>query len=113
MPWKDRVPPRPPKNLTITSSDTGITLTWQKPRPARDKDTAAYFVVYRFGLKQPLALHDPRHIVAVVRDTVWHSRSTDAGKYAVTAVDRLHNESQPAQVMWSRRTFRRAEATSR
>ncbi len=113
MPWKDQVPPRPPKNLTMTSSDTGITLTWEKPRPARDKDTAAYFVVYRFGLKQRLALYDPRHIVAVVRDSVWHSRSTDAGKYAVTAVDRLHNESQPAQVMWSRRTFRRAEATSR
>lgn len=94
MRWKDAVPPNPPSYLRATKTDSGTVLLWHKPTPARDGDTAVYFAIYRFGVSEKVNLRDPHRIVAIVRDTLWQCAET--GKYAVTAFDRLHNESKPA-----------------
>ncbi|MCS7210258.1 MAG: family 10 glycosylhydrolase [Chloroherpetonaceae bacterium] len=99
MRWKDAVPPNPPRNLVVTKADTTFMLSWEKPKPARDGDTATYFAVYRFSEKEKVKLSDPRRIVALLRDTVWHSTAQKSGVYAVTAFDRLHNESKPAVLL--------------
>lgn len=97
MRWKDAMPPNPPRNLRAIKSDSSTVLVWQVPQPARDGESATYFAIYHFGEKEKVNLNNPHRIVAVLRDTLWHI--TQTGKYAVTAFDRLHNESRPAMLM--------------
>jgi hypothetical protein len=100
MAWKDSVPPLPPAGLKTQSDRTGVHLSWQAPAPAPDGDTARYYVVYRTKGKKAVDVNNPGHILA----TQWVGRtfsdeSVERGEryqYAVTAVDRLHNESTPS-----------------
>lgn len=103
MPWKDSVPPLPPANLTVAGNLTSVTLQWQKPAPANDGDTAKYFVVYR-AVGDTVNVDDPRQIRLIsVNDTTRFVDSVSANilyNYAVTAVDRLHNESVLAKASY-------------
>ena len=63
-------------------------------------DKAIQYVVYRFGAKEKIDLNDPSHIVAITRDTFVNLPYEDGKvkyQYVVTALDRLHNESQPVK----------------
>ena len=101
MPWKDSIPPLPPKNLTATGTLSSVTLKWQKPAPASDGDTAKYFVVYRSTsdsvdtndprLIRYISLTDTTQFVDVISPNIQYN-------YVVTAFDRLHNESTVAKV---------------
>ena len=98
MPWKDNVPPLPPANFTITDSPNGLLLTWAAPEAARDGDRPAYYVVYRFEEKETPDTQDPRKIVGICLKNAFAftDKNVQNGKryqYALTAVDRLHNES--------------------
>ncbi|RIV27634.1 glycoside hydrolase [Fibrisoma montanum] len=101
MPWIDSIPPLPPRDLKAADSSDGIELFWQQPEPATDGNGAHYYVIYRFEGKKPrIHLDDPRHILAVCQGellTRYVDKTADPSKkyvYAVTAFDRLHNESQ-------------------
>lgn len=107
MPWKDAVPPLAPRQLTQTN-DPGrpeTRLAWQPPLPAADGETARWYAVYRFpGRTTPVApadLANPANLLAVT-DTVAYTVAglPDPARYAyaVAALDRLHNESAPANV---------------
>ena len=102
MPWKDSIPPNAPTNLRVRAADAGRsrTISWDAPSRARDGDTASYYVLYRFTDSAQINLNDPRAIIAVTRDRVWNDTATSlstpfpaSAQYAVTALDRLHNES--------------------
>ena len=107
MPWKDAVPPLAPRQVVQTnaSSPAQTRLSWQPPLPAPDGETARWYAVYRFpGRSTPVAAADlasSANLVAVT-DTVAYTLAgpADPGRYAyvVTALDRLHNESAPANV---------------
>jgi hypothetical protein len=84
----------------------GLLLQWT------NKDsTTAQFVIYRFIDGTKLNFNDPSHILAIVNahqpdDTSYIQAYTDtkfhAGEhyvYAITALDRLHNESSPSNLM--------------
>jgi len=100
MAWKDSVPPLPPAGLKTESDRDGVHLSWQPPARAADGDTARYYVVYRAEGKKAVDINHPAHIIG----TQWAGRTfTDETvrkgqkyQYAVTAVDRLHNESTPS-----------------
>ena len=101
MPWKDSIPPLPPKNLTATGTASSVTLKWQKSAPASDGDTAKYFVVYR-AISDSVNMGDPRLIRYIsATDTTQFIDAISPGiqyNFVVTAVDRLHNESIAAKV---------------
>jgi hypothetical protein len=100
MTWKDSVPPLPPAGLQTESDRDGVHLSWQPAAAAADGDTARYFVIYRTEGKKAVDVSNPSHLLAT--QWVGHTftdKSVLRGKryqYAVTAVDRLHNESTPS-----------------
>ncbi|MBX5439619.1 MAG: family 10 glycosylhydrolase, partial [Thermoflavifilum sp.] len=118
MPWKDSTAPASPKLLMITPADKGFTLWWENTDTTR---TVYYYVIYRFPAHVVRAdFNDPRHIVAVVpadpstsaSHILYHFNDTSAlpdinYAYAITAMDRLHNESAPSAWLtaWPRPPF--------
>ena len=103
MPWIDSTPPELPRNLFTIKTKNHILLKWRKNETKGKSaiDTAVYWVVYRFPGKQIGSLNNPKNIYAVVREPyikIPRYRALFRKKYtfAVTAVDRTHNESKPA-----------------
>jgi uncharacterized lipoprotein YddW (UPF0748 family) len=97
MPWKDSIPPLAPTGLTATinANETQVTLKWNRPNAAADGEKPRYYVVYRF--LSDVANGSPkfiRHITATdtTSFTDVYANPSDF-VYVVTAIDRLHNES--------------------
>lgn len=107
MPWKDSVPPLPPVNLSVFGDSNSVILTWEKPLPASDEELPKYFVVYRFKFPDTVNINDPRAIrIITITDTTSFTDQlsgigSDGYTFAVTSVDRLHNESVPAVVTFN------------
>ena len=101
MPWLDSIPPLPPYDLKVATTPEGIELFWQQAAEAVDGDAANGYLVYRFEGQRPrLRLDDPRCIVAHCigeETTRYIDKTADPAKkyvYAITALDRLNNESR-------------------
>ncbi|WP_205501225.1 glycoside hydrolase family 10 protein [Rufibacter psychrotolerans] len=97
MPWLDSIPPLAPTHLKVQNSTEGVALRWQAPAAAQDGNLARYYVVYRVASGQTINPENPAHILAVHHgEPAFTDKTAKAGErytYAVTAVDRLHNES--------------------
>jgi uncharacterized lipoprotein YddW (UPF0748 family) len=98
MPWLDNVAPLAPVNLTSTIAGSAVQLQWQKGGTAADGDTAKYFVIYRAQSPDSVNINNVKQIVAITaKDTTRYTDNTaiygSSYSYAVTAFDRLHNES--------------------
>lgn len=102
MPWIDNTPPNSPNHLKEKRTNTGDTkLVWQD---AANNDSQTY-VIYRFDDKRDINLDNPANIIAKVRRApnkvnMEYVINKDETKYkhyiyAVTALDRLQNESKP------------------
>ncbi len=115
IPVMDWLPSHRPATpvLTNVSGNTreGILLEW---KDTVSTSTAAYYVIYRFAKDEPLNLEDASRILAVVprmpyllqswTDRQVRKRSTYT--YIITAVGRLHHESEgcaPVKVRLRRR----------
>ncbi len=102
MAWKDNVPPLPPQRLQIEANRENIKLNWVAPQAAKDGEKARYFAVYRFDNDEAIDLNDPRHFLTFCYNTTFAidltAQKNKSYIYLVTALDRLHNESEPAQV---------------
>ena len=101
MTWKDSIPPVSPTLLSASGSANGITLQWQRSVSAADGDTARYYVVYRTSSPDTINLNDAKQIISVQVNEVpsFIDKTTVNGgtyRYAVTSVDKLHNESETA-----------------
>lgn len=98
MAWKDSIAPESPTKISIANASRGYTIAWQSPGKAADGDTAKYYAVYRFAKGEPLKTNDPRFIIALPFQPTYNDTSAQQGisyTYAITALDRLHNESLP------------------
>jgi len=103
MEWKDSIPPLPPVNLQVEMNQYRFSLTWEKPLAAVDGDTAVKFVIYRFEHPDTVNLNDGRFVRFITpKDTnrYFDAMPIDTNKlsvtFAVTSVDRMNNESEPA-----------------
>jgi len=105
MAWKDSVPPNIPQNLRYDRiAGTGTAeLRWETPSPAGDGNTASRYVVYRFNKATvtPADRDDPSKIVAIVGSRSIRPKTPPANNayYAVTALDRISNESGLSSVL--------------
>ena len=102
MPWLDPTAPPAPRITQISGSQgEGIRLEWEDASPADQ----AYYVIYRFEKDDTINIEESRHIVAIVQRQAqkmqsWTDTHVDKRteySYHVTAVDRLHNESQASE----------------
>ncbi len=99
MPWIDNIPPLPPSQLKEKYDwDKDVMLTWNGPGKAVDGDTAYQYVIYRFSGSRGVNINDPGSIVAIINgnNNGYTDKNVEKGTdyiYVVTALDRLHNES--------------------
>jgi uncharacterized lipoprotein YddW (UPF0748 family) len=98
MPWLDSIAPNTPTELKVINTTDAVALCWNAPAKAADGNLARYYVVYRVPQGQTINLENPAHMLAIHNGgTTYTDTSAQAGQrytYAVTAVDRLHNESK-------------------
>jgi len=99
MDWIDaKAPDVPTINSVDGSQGKGVELTWRDTLPT----DASYYVIYRFDKADSITLEDPGKIQAIVQrspydDQTWVDHRTEKRteyRYVITAVDRLHNESE-------------------
>jgi uncharacterized lipoprotein YddW (UPF0748 family) len=110
MPWKNMTPPPAPTQLDVQLNDNNtITLKWSYPFPlTSERDKARYFVLYRSVNQSPIDLRTGQCIRATVVKTDGKTLFTFTDQevkpgtkynYTISAVNRLHNESQPTEVV--------------
>lgn len=94
MPWLDNAAPSNPSEISVTDGSNDATISWNNNAGKE----AAYFVVYRFNKGQQVDINDSSAIrnngskaQSYVDKVVMNSGDYT---YAVSAVDRLHNESE-------------------
>ncbi len=91
MTWRDAVPPNPPRDIAVRRAPGATHVTWTRPLPAPDGDTATRYSVYRrcAGSAETVLL-------AVLPAAALSCDDTDPcddATYIVRSVDRFRNES--------------------
>lgn len=104
MPWLPANTPSAPNITTAHVTDKGVHLSWEDIT----NSSASYYVIYRAEGSESINVNDPKQIVKTIRKIngayqFYLDTTGEPGKqytYAVTAADRLHNESVPSQSKW-------------
>jgi uncharacterized lipoprotein YddW (UPF0748 family) len=101
MPWLDDIMPNAPQNFSAEALNDGINLKWTKPLPAKDGETAAGYVIYRFKEGEKINILNSQNIlhISFQNFTFYLDTAIEKGKrynYLITALDRLKNESEPS-----------------
>ncbi|MFW9266001.1 glycoside hydrolase family 10 protein [Pseudomonas sp. NR3] len=104
MPWKGTKSPAPPIEPECRTASQGVELRWVD---GNDEGTV-YYAIYRFACNQSVMIDNPENLIATVRSAgtqqCWVDTSPSSSEgmmYAVTALDRNHNESVMALARWS------------
>lgn len=100
MPYIDGKAPKKVRKVKIVDIDGKPVLFWKKPKGKGWKNEAVRYVVYRFSDGERVNTDDPSKIVAVTTDEFYEIpvRDIEPGRkirFAVTALDRMSNESKP------------------
>lgn len=101
MPWIDKKAPGKVRKAKVIFTNDGPVLFWTPPKGRKEMDVARSYVVYRFAQGEAVDINDASHIFAITQNTFVPLPLSDMGKhttYAVTALDRLQNESKPVKV---------------
>lgn len=102
MPWLDNVPPAAPLLLKYTNQPKSIVLSWQRPYKVRDGETAYGYIIYKTSkTNKSIDVGNPKNILKVLYGDSLSFEDTDVKSgtqynYTITAIDRLKNESVPA-----------------
>ncbi|MCC6397231.1 MAG: family 10 glycosylhydrolase [Bacteroidetes bacterium] len=105
MTWKDSIPPNAVSDLSVTEIAHGTyRLQWAPPGVAADGDTARYYNVYRWTVPHiPMHIPEARLAITLPGELSYVDSTASEGRsryfYAVTAFDRMHNESPPSPVV--------------
>ena len=84
------------KHLRTESAGRELRLRWEARRPEGRPDDPHYFVVYRFPKGKKVNTGQDAAIFAITRHPYCAVPADNLPcRYAVTAVDRFHNESKP------------------
>ncbi len=97
MPFIDGKAPKKVRKVKPIWTEDGYVLFWTAPKGDSWNDKAAKYVVYRFRKGDKLNTDDPSKIVAITTQPFYklpYSNGKEKWVYAVTALDRLQNESK-------------------
>lgn len=75
----------------------GRTLSWEAPKATSAYNAAVKYVVYRFDFDADKDYDNAGNIVAITPDT--NINVDEPGIYAITAIDRVNNESNPTEIV--------------
>ena len=107
MPWKGTTTPPAPVQLTAERTSNGVVLRWKKGTAVSGElARVQQFVVYRFAEGQAASLEDAAAIRAITPTDTTAFTDTNAPpnalvRYTVTALNRLHAESLPGNLVTS------------
>jgi uncharacterized lipoprotein YddW (UPF0748 family) len=104
MPWLDDTVPNAPQNFSAEALIDGVHLNWEKPLKASDGETASGYVLYRFVEGEKPSILEAKGILRISFEEFSSFIDTDVEKgkrytYLITALDRLKNESDPANAV--------------
>ncbi len=90
-------------NLHVESdSRYGKCFEWKVPKTKEALSKPSYYVIYRFKKEEELNLDDPHHIMAITKTCIYPLPAQHPSKgdwvYVVTAVNRLHQESEGTRI---------------
>ena len=97
----DNKAPKKPRKVQAVDIEGQKVLFWTAPKGEGWKDAAASYVVYRFNQGDKVTVDDASKIVAITSDTHYEMPRETPGTrctYAVTALDRMQNESSYKKV---------------
>ena len=97
MKWIDSIPPSKPNKLRAKISEQQVHLKWKAPKYINTNDSAVYYVVYRFEEDESISIEYSSKILSIQKKKEFIDTNASPKKrykYVVTAVDRLHNESE-------------------
>ncbi|WP_066831798.1 family 10 glycosylhydrolase [Rufibacter ruber] len=116
MPWRDATPPAAPTALTAQRFDTdSVALSWAAPAAvANELDKVKQYAVYR-SESPAIDLTTTDHLIAITNTSAvgFKDKVPDVTRnyyYAVTALDRFHNESTLSNITSSTLTASREES---
>lgn len=100
-PWIDTVPPKPIKDFKVYRNRGEVKLIWEN----NPHDYVTYYTVYR-STNPKININNSENILGTVRlekgkKNVFLDKNIVGGKsyyYAITAVDRVHNESKIGKI---------------
>lgn len=101
MTWQNATPPDAPTRLAVSSSDSATVISWQ-PAPTAssnpDSSRYTYYNIYA-SRKYPVDVSDAGNLVAIrlPYSSLRFDSPVEGFHYAVTAMDRYGNESEPLQ----------------
>ena len=97
MPFIDGKAPQKVRKLKPMWIDDDYVLFWTAPKAKSWGDEAVKYVVYRFAPNEDVHTDDPSKIIAITTQTFLqlpYQNGSEKWVYAVTALDRLQNESK-------------------
>ena len=98
FPFIDHKAPAPVRKPAQIMTGDGPVLMWTAPKYKTEMDRPIRYVIYRFAKGEKADISDGSHIVGLTANT-WFTLVPETGSnqyvYAVTALDRLQNESHP------------------
>lgn len=102
MKWLSKKAPKAPKKVkVIWMEDDGLVLCWTAPKAGKDWATkATEYAIYKFRKGEKIDVNDFSHFVGKTTGTFWKLPYKDGKEtfiYAVTALNRIHNESKPSK----------------
>ncbi|MCK5700910.1 MAG: family 10 glycosylhydrolase, partial [Cyclobacteriaceae bacterium] len=92
MSWLNSLNPPKPEIKEIKNTRSGFTIEWE------NKNSAVYYIVYRFKGKRVGDVEDPSNIISIQRKTspFFEDKNVKRSRkytYVISALDRLYNES--------------------
>ena len=102
MTWQDSIPPASPKDLSVTRASDATIVSWQPADAASADSTSPLYTYYNvYASRQyPVDIEDAAHLIAIRRqgNSLRLNHAPEGFFYAVTAMDRYGNESEPLQM---------------
>ena len=97
----DNKAPKKPRKVQVIDIEGQKVLFWTAPKGEGWKDAAAGYAIYRFGTGDKVDINDVTKLVTITNDTHYELPREEWGSkvtYAVTALDRMQNESSCKKV---------------
>ena len=101
MPTIDHKAPKKPRKVKAVNMDGQHVLFWTAPKGSGWKNEAVRYVVYRFEQGEPVDLENTSKMLEVTTNCHYELPDAPEGSryvYAVTALDRMQNESAAVKV---------------
>jgi hypothetical protein len=100
MPFIDNKAPKKVRKMKPIWTENGYILFWMAPKGDNWNDRAVSYVVHRFRKGEHQDFNNPANIFAITQDPfvkLPYEKGSQKWVYAVTALDRLQNESKPVK----------------